>query len=245
MTKRIYILVIACALLFAACKKQLDQQPISDLSSALFWKTAEHAQLGNAAIYDGLQKTLSGNFTDWGDARSDNFTYGGTGENQINVVLNGLNATTPGTNWGNLYMTIGRANVAIKYLPTITELSEVNRNHYLSQAYALRAYMYWWGVRVWGDLPVTVTPYEDINADPNVPRSSADSIINSLIIPDLEKALTLLDKNATRSVWEINDGSILSILADVYLWKKDYAKVITTTSLLTALGRYGLATTSS
>ena len=245
MTKRIYILVIACALLFSACKKQLDQQPISDLSSTLFWKTAEHAQLGNAAIYDGLQKTLSGNFTDWGDARSDNFTYGGTGENQINVVLNGLNATTPGTNWGNLYMTIGRANVAIKYLPTITELSEINRNHYLAQAYALRAYMYWWGVRVWGDLPVTVTPYEDINADPNVPRSSADSIVNSLIIPDLEKALTLLDKNATRSVWEINDGSILSILTDVYLWKKDYAKVISTTNLLTALNRYGLAATTA
>src|SRR5687768_3042019 len=102
MTKRSYIFIVLCCAIFAGCKKQLDQQLISDLSSDLFWKTAEHAQLGNAAIYDGLQKTLSGNFTDWGDARSDNFTYGGTGENQINVVLNGLNATTPGTNWGNL-----------------------------------------------------------------------------------------------------------------------------------------------
>src|SRR5215207_9546312 len=104
MTKRIYILVIACALLFAACKKQLDQQPISDRSDALFWKTAEHAQLGNAAIYDGIQKTFSsnGSFTEWGDARSDNFTFGGTGENQINVVLNGLNSTTATASWDNL-----------------------------------------------------------------------------------------------------------------------------------------------
>src|SRR5215216_4913869 len=113
MTRALYILIVLAGLVVVGCKK-LDQQPISDLSSALFWKTAEHAQLGNAAIYDGIQKTLSsnGSFTEWGDARSDNFTYGGTGENQINVVLNGLNATTPGTNWGNLYMTIGRANVA-------------------------------------------------------------------------------------------------------------------------------------
>lgn len=245
MKVRLYISIVLCGLLFQACKKQLDQQPISDLSSDLFWKTAEHALLGNAAIYDGVQKTLSGNFTDWGDARSDNFTFGGTGENQINVVLNGLNATTPGTNWGNLYMTIGRANVAIKYLPTIAELTEVNRNHYLAQAYALRAYMYWWGVRVWGDLPVTLMPYEDINADPNVPRSPADSVINGIVIPDLEKALTLLNKNATRSVWEINDGTILSILTEVHLWKKDYAKVLATTSQLTALNRYSLVSTAA
>jgi starch-binding outer membrane protein, SusD/RagB family len=245
MRKLLYILFVSFGLLSLGCKKQLDQQPISDLSSDLFWKTAEHALLGNAAIYDGVQKTLSGNFTDWGDARSDNFTYGGTGENQINVVLNGLNATTPGTNWNNLYMTIGRANVAIKYVPTIKELSEVNKNHYLAQAYALRAYMYWYGVRVWGNLPVVSTPYEDINIDPSVPRSAADSIINGIIIPDLEKALTLLDKNAARNAFEINDGSILSILADVYLWKKDYAKVLSTTDRLTALNRYGLAATTS
>jgi starch-binding outer membrane protein, SusD/RagB family len=241
--KFIYIiLVLSCFL--GACKKQLNQQPISDLSSELFWKTAEHAKLGNAAIYDGVQKTLSGNYTDWGDARSDNFTYGGTGENQINVVLNGLNATTPGSSWNNLYMTIARANVAIKFLPGIKELSDVNRNHYLAQAYTVRAYMYWYGVRVWGDLPVRLTPYEDINEDPATPRSSADSIINSIIIPDLQKALTLVDKNAT-SVWEISYGAILSMLTDVYLWKKDYANVLSTTDQLIALKKYDLAPTTS
>ena len=96
MKKLIYIVIVVFSLLVAGCKKKLDQQPISDLSSSLFWKTAEHAQLGNAAIYDGIQKTFSsnGSFTEWGDARSDNFTFGGTGENQINVVLNGLNSLT-------------------------------------------------------------------------------------------------------------------------------------------------------
>lgn len=245
MRKGIYISIVLCGLLFIGCKKQLDQQPISDLSSDLFWKTPEHAVLGNAAIYDGVQKTLSGNYTDWGDARSDNFTYGGTGENQINVVLNGLNATTPGTNWNNLYMTIGRANVAIKYLPGIKELSEVQKNHFLAQAYAVRAYMYWYGVRVWGDLPVRLVPYENIEEEPNVRRTTADSITNSIIIPDLEKALTLLDKNAARNPWEINDGSILSILTEIHLWKKDYANVLATTSKLIALNRYALVPNTS
>ena len=55
MRKQNLIIVIA-VLVFTGCKKQLDQQPISDLSNELFWKTAEHALLGNAAIYDGIQK---------------------------------------------------------------------------------------------------------------------------------------------------------------------------------------------
>jgi starch-binding outer membrane protein, SusD/RagB family len=237
----IYIKLALLSLLFAGCKKQLDQQPISDLSSDLFWKTAEHALAGNAAIYDGIQKTFSsnGSFTEWGDARSDNFTYGGTGENQINIVLNGLNATTGSTNWNNLYLTIARANFAIKYLPGITELSEVQRNNYLAQAYGIRAYMYFWAVRLWGAVPVRLIPYENIEESPNVARSPADSVINSVIIPDLVNASNLADKTAT-NVFELNYGGILSILTDVYLWKKDYGNVIATTDKLMALNKYAL-----
>ena len=241
MKRFIYILIASLSLLIAGCKKKLDQQPISSLSRELFWKTAEHALLGNAANYDGIQKSFSGNgsFTEWGDARSDNFTYGGTGENQINVVLNALNSTTGSASWNNIYLTIARTNDAIKYLPGISELSEVQRNNYLAQAYGIRAYMYWWAVRLWGAVPVRLTPYEDINENPNLPRSSADSVINNVIIPDLLKANNLVDKTST-NVFELNTGGILAILAEVYLWKKDYTNVISTTDQLIALNRYAL-----
>jgi hypothetical protein len=241
MRRLFYIIPALLSLVFFGCKKQLDQQPISDLSSALFWKTAEHALAGNAAIYDGIQKTFSsnGSYTEWGDARSDNFTYGGTGENQINIVMNGLNSTTGSASWNNLYLTIARANVAIKYLPGIKELSDLQRNHYLAQAYGIRAYMYFWAVRLWGAVPVRLVPYENIDESPNLARTSADSVINSVIIPDLLKAKSLVDNSST-NVFELNVGGILSILADVYLWKKDYANVLSTIDQLIALNRYAL-----
>ena len=241
MKRSIYILIAFTGILMTGCKKKLDQQPISDLSASLFWKTPEHAQLGVAAIYDAMQKTFSsnGSFTEWADARSDNFTFGGTGENQINIVLNGLNSTTATASWDNLFLTIARANFAIKYLPGITGLSEVQRNNYLAQAYGVRAYMFFWGVRLWGALPVRLTPYEDINESPNLARTSVDSIINSVIIPDLIKASELVDKAST-NVFELNTGGILAALADVYLWKKDYANVLSTIDKLIALNRYAL-----
>jgi starch-binding outer membrane protein, SusD/RagB family len=241
MNRLLFIVIVVFNLFVTGCRKKLDQQPISDLSSALFWKTAEHAQLGNAAIYDGIQKTFSsnGSFTEWGDARSDNFTYGGTGENQINVVLNGLNSLTGSASWNNLYLTIARANASIKYLPGISELSELQRNNYLAQAYGVRAYMYFWAVRLWGPAPVRLIPYENIDESPNLPRSPVDSVINGVIIPDLLNAKNLVDKSAN-NVFELNAGGILAMLAEVYLWQKDYAKVLSTIDELIALNRYAL-----
>ena len=241
MKRSLYIIIAFTAILMTACKKKLDQQPISDLSASLFWKTPEHAQLGVAAIYDAMQKTFSsnGSFTEWADARSDNFTFGGTGENQINIVLNGLNSTTATASWDNLFLTISRANFAIKYLPGITGLSEVQRNNYLAQAYGVRAYMFFWAVRLWGAVPVRLTPYENIDESPNLARTSVDSVINSVIIPDLIKANDLVDKTST-NVFELNTGGILATLADVYLWKKDYANVLSTIDKLIALNRYAL-----
>jgi starch-binding outer membrane protein, SusD/RagB family len=218
----IYILFAGLVLVAGGCKKFLDEQPISDLSAEKFWKTADDAKLGVAAIYDGVQKTLNGNYTDWGDARSDNFTYGGTGENQITIVLNGLNSLNGAARWDNLYLTIARANNAIKYLPKITTITDAVRNHYLAQAYGVRAFMFFYGIRNWGDLPVRLLPYEDINEDLRIPRSPADSILNSIVIPDLLKAYELSDKTNT-TVWELTAGGILAMLTEVYMWKKDYA----------------------
>src|SRR5690242_1997456 len=172
MKKSLYYILLLTLLAATGCKKYLDQQPISSLSTESFWKTSDDAKLGVAAIYDGVQKALSGNgsYTDWGDARSDNFTYGGTGENQINVSVNGLTSLTPAASWSNVYLTIGRANTAIKYLPNISTLSAVQRNDYLAQAYGIRAYMYFYAIRVWGGVPVRLEPYESITEDPTTPR---------------------------------------------------------------------------
>lgn len=234
--KKIFFYMVSASLLMTTggCKKFLDQQPISDLSQERFWKTAEDAALGNAAIYDGVQKALNGNYTDWGDARSDNFTFGGTGENQVNVTLNGLTSLNAAARWDNLYLTIGRANAAIENLPKMNVLTDAARNNYLAQAYGIRAYMYFTAVRVWGDMPVRLVTYKGIDESPLSPRSPKDSIIDHVIIPDLLKAYDLVDKNVT-TVWDLTAGGILSILTDVYMWKKDYPKVIETTDKLIAL----------
>ncbi|ASZ11119.1 RagB/SusD family nutrient uptake outer membrane protein [Chitinophaga pendula] len=246
MKSKIYgslLLLIICS--SVACKKFLDEPSRTDLPAEKFWRNPDDAKLGVAAIYDGVQKTLSGNYTDWGDARSDNFTWGGTGENQINITLNGLNPTMGVADWTSLYRTVSYCNLAIKYLPTIELLPATERDNYLAQAYAIRGLMYFYAVRLWGNVPVRTIPYEDINQDPRIAQSTADDVMNNVILPDLNKAYELSDKRITSPVWYVNSGAILAMLTDAYLWKKDYAKVLENSTKLMALNRYALEATEN
>ncbi|MFC3198325.1 RagB/SusD family nutrient uptake outer membrane protein [Parapedobacter deserti] len=233
-------LCVGFACLVSSCESFLDQQPISDLSSDKFWLTADDAKLGMAGIYSSIQSVFSSNYILWGDARSDNFTFSGTGEAQINYSINAVTSTMAGTSWAEIYKTIQRSNLAIKYLPTIN-LPATERDHYLAQAYAIRAYMYFFIVRLWGDAPIWVEPYEDINAEPNRPRSPAEQIVQDVILPDLQRALQIVDPGVN-TVVEVNIGGMLAMLTDVYMWLHNYQGALDASERLIGLDRYRLAT---
>ena len=237
MKKILIIVSLSVAVVsFNSCNK-LDQQPISTLPASSYWKTNEDAKSGNAAIYAGLQNTFGKTFTEWGDARSDNLTYGGTGENQVNISLNGLDAVTASADWASLYNTVQRANLAIKYLPNIYsagQLTLTDYNNYMGQAYAIRAFMYFWAVRLWGDVPVRLTPYESLDSTQFLGRTNKDSILNNVIIPDLNKALAMVNPNQLNNFY-ITQGAVLSIQAEVAMWQKRYDDVISLTNQIANL----------
>ncbi|WP_257668312.1 RagB/SusD family nutrient uptake outer membrane protein [Parapedobacter tibetensis] len=227
-------------LLMSACESFLDEQPVSDLSSDKFWNTPDDARLGVAGIYSRVQSVFSVDYIRWGDARSDNFTYSGTGTAQINMSVNALNSTEASANWSNLYKAIAQANLVIKYVPKIEGLNETTKNHYLAQAHAIRAYMYFFIIRLWGDAPIWLEPYEDINEDPNRPRDTKEQVIQEVILPDLNLALDLVDRLET-NVWKVNLGGVLAMLTDVYMWMHDYERALEASARLMELNRYNLA----
>jgi hypothetical protein len=94
--------------------------------------------------------------------------------------------------------------------------------------------MYFYAVRLWGAVPVWTTSYGSMNDEPRKPRTPADSVINSVIIPDLLKARTLINKSLT-NVFEISEGAILAMLTDVYMWNKDYANALSSSAAFIAL----------
>jgi len=247
MKKIALLLSIGTITLLCGCKKFLDEKPQTEIAADQFWKSEDDIQTGLAAMYDGVQNMFDNNYVLWGDARTDEVDVNQYGDDAY--VVNGLSATTTGSDWTDIYKTINRANLAIKNIPIIksqyeTGLDQKLVNHYVSQAYGVRAFCYFWIVRLWGDAPVWTEPYEELQTDPYKVRTAAADIINTVIIPDLEKAATLSDPART-NVWEISQGAIYSMLMDVAMWNKDYTKAVQWFDKLKGLKKYDLVPTAS
>src|SRR5690349_18346358 len=121
MMKRIKIFfLIAMAfssmLLYTGCSKDtLNEKPTSSIAPSSFWKTQADAAAWLAGIYRQLQGTLgTGNWTDWGEIRSDNMDVSGSGVN-TDLLYNTIGANDAGTSWQSLYTTISYCNYGIKY----------------------------------------------------------------------------------------------------------------------------------
>jgi hypothetical protein len=241
MKKALYIFILVpLMLVVTSCGDFLTEEPVSQLSVEQFWKTESDINAAVAGMYDGIQAVVDDRYIDWGEGRSDNLTNGGTGITEINFALNGLTADMANVSWDNLYRVVLRANQILKYTPliTITDFTQTEKNHYMAQAYAMRAYCHLLGIKVWGDVPLMLEPVTDRNTKPF--RTPVSDVLAQVVV-DLTTAGELINRT-NKNVYEINYGVILAILTDTYMWQKDYDRVIETTDELMTRG-YVLAQT--
>ncbi len=248
MKKFIYSLTIFATLILAGgCKKFLTQKPLSAVETQEFFKSLKDINSALAGIYSSWRTEMTGNggnfsgqYFAWGDMRSDNFDDNGqyASSSFKQLAQNTLTSGNTSANWTGIYRTIGRANTAIKFIPQAAEF-DANAtptvvNNSLAQAYAMRALSYFQIIRIWGDPVVWLEPYTDVTLPDQRPRSPKDSVLANVVIPDLEKAYSLIQKNQTPVIWSIGEAAICAIAADVYMWRShdnkiqpDYAKAKT------------------
>lgn len=238
MKKILFVYMMLFVFSVTSCEDFLNEQPISQLSEENYWKTEQDIRTAMAGMYDGIQDIVDDNLINWGEGRSDNLVRGGTGETQFAFMYNGMTADMGTTDWTGLYAVILRANQVIKYVPRIEgDLTETEKNHYLAQAYAIRAYCHLLGVKVWGDVPLIQEVIEDKDAKPA--RTPVSQVLDA-VVADLVTARGLVNEDVA-NVFEVDLGGILAILTDAYMWKHAYQNVIETTDALLATGRYQLA----
>jgi len=243
-TKILALLLLSISL--GSCNKHLDERPLAEVALDQHYKNLNDVQAAMAGMYSGFQLEMvgKGNLNDnkenflekylyWGEYRADNFdrAISYTKDFIDEIVLNSLTPTNQFSDWSGLYTAISRANFNIKYIPQAAALDsritpEMLKD-YLAQCYALRAMCYFYLVRVWGDAPIWLEPYEDITKPAEKPRESKDKILAEVIIPDLEKAYSLMDKEAKNPLWTIGAGGVCAMIADAYMWKSDYANAKT------------------
>jgi len=123
--------------------------------------------------------------------------------------------------WIGLYEGIKAANLAIPSLQDgFPSLTEEKRTNLIAEVRTLRAFYYFYLVRIFGDVPMVTEIVETID-EMRIPRTSVKEIYDEVIIPDLiaaEKSTLPWNDLSGR----VSMGFVKSLLADVYLTYAGY-----------------------
>ncbi len=220
--------ILLLGIILIGCDDFLTKDPISSATPNTFWKTKDDANIWVAGTYDAMQTALKTNFIDWGEGRADNFAPAGLGSWTIKLSSNALVAGDADVaaiiSWKGIYTTIQRCNYGLKYTNKMMEdnidaASETYKD-YIGQYYGMRALMYFYGIRVWGRVPIVGNdPIESLTQNQFFARSPMDSC-KKVILNDLDSCIKYI--NTTDRKYYFSLGAAYALKADVHMWFKEY-----------------------
>lgn len=255
-----YTLLIAFTLAFAGCKKWLDLKPQDGIVKEEFWKTKEQVKASVIGIYSSMMEYSTGSYSQpsyvpslaellfvWGESRADNIaTATASSADDIALVNVNIQATNVNANWKPFYRTINFCNTVIEKAPEVltndNTFTQAQLDNYLSEALTVRALMYFYLVRTFGDVPLKLdATLSDENINP-IAKSTQAKILEQIVI-DLKlaesKAVTTYG-DAASDKGRVTVYTINAILADVYLWMEKYSESVAECNKIINSGKFGL-----
>ncbi|MEJ7587438.1 MAG: RagB/SusD family nutrient uptake outer membrane protein [Ferruginibacter sp.] len=217
------VFLLSALLLFSGCKKFLEEKDPSNLQPENFYTIPQHAQAAIASVYAGTRFITGGaNIVSINWQMLDAVTGTATTESAQNSDLNNLlGLAYDGSNqhiinwWNGLYRVISNANLVLDKVPGITPMDEAVKKSILGEAQFLRAWAYFYAVRLWGDVPLILTPQTSTSTD-FLPTRTEQATVYTQIVADLVAAeaagLPWMDASG-----RVSQAAVKAQLAKVYL----------------------------
>jgi hypothetical protein len=219
--KNIVIPALGALTLLAGCKDFLDRQPLGTIAPANFFQSADDAEASLTSCYDALQSSgaYGQDLLTMGEMPSDNCTTANGDVNALDKIIWTPNTGQVYNVYRQAYAGVNRANVVLKYVPTIT-MDTARRSQILGEARFVRALNYFNLVRAYGGVPLRLQPSESgASADINLARASADQIYDQ-VVADLQTAvLRMPASNPNRA----GKNAAYALLARVQLTRRNWA----------------------
>jgi hypothetical protein len=205
------------------CEKFLEKTDPSNLSPDSYYTIPQHAEAAIAAAYSNTRFMNGGagifaqNFSMLemvtGTAKSE------TGQNSdlnnlIGLGYNGDNLFV--RNWWNgLYGVIAQANLVLDKVPGITPMDDAQKKRILGEAQFLRAWAYFYLVRLYGSVPLILKSVDAASEDFYPNRKPIEEVYTA-IVTDLTAA-EAAGLPMTDATGRVSLGAVKSLLAEVYL----------------------------
>ena len=221
------------------CSDYLDILPMNDVVLENYWTEKSDVSSVLNSCYESLESNdCLTRMALWGEVRSDNMYLGNSVPWELEqVVKENILPTNSFCKWGVFYQTINRCNIVCHYAPKVHEIdpnytfTELQAN--VAEAVAIRSLCYFYLIRTFRDVPFTRQPSIDDLTNFQLPATKFDDVLDSLIT-DLESVKETAvrryytDDNelAYTNTSRITRSAIYALLADLYLWKGDWDKCI-------------------
>lgn len=217
---------------FSSCES-LDLAPEDYFGSGNFWKDQTQASGYMVGLHSYLRSTygswfvmgeLRGGLLGDGDDGTGTSVTGASLANQT-LIKQDLRADQAGmSNWNGLYSEIVRVNLGINEITNSDVLTDAQKNLYLAQAYAMRAYYYYLLYTAWGGVPlvtdVAITEGQVSAEALKRPRAKASEIMKLLKddINESEKRFNDYGSDAFTSKYTWSKYATLMLKANIYTW---------------------------
>lgn len=244
--------IVTCALLAITmlinngCTDLLTEKPQSQIVPSAF-ATPAGLLAGIAGVYNNIRGAWgTEGFTVNQMAGTDEHLAGGSAGNLRFFNYNGLNGSDANGGFG-FYSDINALNGILELGPTTAGLDEATLKAYLGQAQFLRAFLYFYLVQTYGNIPLR-TDFITVPSQEGAPAPATE--IYALIVSDLEAAITNLPNTPTAPFLgkAATVGAAKWLLAKVYLTRgwllndtQDFQRAYDTANeLITNRATYGL-----
>lgn len=221
-----YCIYLSALVMMSSCSDFLDLQPEFQVSEDSFYKNAndfETALVGNYAGLQGLHNTA---LMYIGELATDNAEIQWTSPSVAEVEVDEVNFT-PSNNylntiWSGSFATISRSNNILARIDQV-DFDESRKNQFKGESLFLRAYGYFYLVRLFGDVPIVEVAFRSPNEIMNFDMSrKPTSQIYDLIKKDLTEAASLLTNVSGLSKSRASSGAAKALLGKVYLTLGEY-----------------------
>lgn len=233
---KLIAIIIGLGIIAPGCSNFLEMEPINQTYGGAFWVSEAAAEQAMAGGYSLLRVALTNSneenrFITYGElnagfidrkslSNSEKFTDGSFWNPDMGEFM-----------WDKFYKVIAQCNLIIHETAKLDEnlFAEgiKGRDALIGEAYFLRAFTYFYMTKVWGGVPLVITPTltveEIITKDgyiKNVPRNTEKEVLTQCIA-DLKIAEGALEYGTPgNSKWAVraNKGSVQALMAHVYLW---------------------------
>ncbi|WP_423129239.1 RagB/SusD family nutrient uptake outer membrane protein [Gaoshiqia sp. Z1-71] len=240
-------LIIVFVLALVSCKDFLVLEPENQISENIFYKTEADFETAMFGMYGELQTLHDISNLFLTEVTTDNMRI----TNQLSnpstdrIECDEVNLTSTNgfvnTIWGSCFKTIARSNNILSRIDE-ADFEESKKNQYKGESLFLRAYAYFYLVRLFGEVPLVEVAFRspDEVAGYDMSRKPVSEVYK-LILDDLQESAGLLNTGAGLSKSRASLGAVKTLQGKVYLTQKEYVLAATALLEVQQMNRYTLA----